>query len=37
MSGLKALKSMLQAFEFEISSDRKPLNQIVETFFPVIE
>jgi hypothetical protein len=27
----------LQAFEFEIDADRKPMNQIVEIFFPVIE
>jgi len=37
VSGLRALKSILQAFEFEINADRKPMNQIVEIFFPVIE
>jgi hypothetical protein len=27
----------LQAFEFEINADRKPMNQIVEICLPVIE
>jgi len=37
VSGLRALKSILQAFEFEINADRYPMNQIVEIFFPIIE
>jgi hypothetical protein len=28
---------VLQAFEFEIYEDRKPLNALVENFFPMIE
>lgn len=27
----------MQAFEFEIHEDRKPLNHLVETFFPIFE
>ena len=37
ISGLRALKSLIQAFEFEIDQKRKPLNQIVDIFFPIIE
>ena len=37
MSGLRALKSILSAFEFEIGVDRKPLEMLVEVFFPIIE
>ena len=37
ISGLRALKSIIQAFEFEINAERRPLNQIVELFFPVLE
>lgn len=37
VSGLRALKSVLQAFEFEIHEDRKPLNSLVEVFFPILE
>lgn len=37
ISGLRALKSILSAFEFEINQDRKPLDTLVEVFFPVIE
>jgi len=28
---------VLQAFEFEIHEDRKPLNTLVDNFFPMIE
>ena len=37
ISGLRALKSLIQAFEFEIDIKRKPLHHIVEIFFPIIE
>lgn len=37
LSGLRALRSIVCAFEFEISDDRKPLETLVEVFFPVIE
>jgi hypothetical protein len=37
LSGLRALRSIVQAFEFEIGEERKPLETLVEIFFPVIE
>lgn len=37
MSGLRAFKAVLQAFEFEIHEERKPLHQLVEYFFPQLE
>lgn len=37
ISGLRTLKSVLQAFEFEIELERKPLHQLVEYFFPQLE
>ena len=37
ISGLRALKSIFQAFEFEIKEERQPLNHLVEIFFPVLE
>ena len=37
MSALRALKSICQAFEFEIDQERKPLHEIVQVFFPVLE
>ena len=37
ISGLRAFKSIICAFEFEINQDRKPLETLVEVFFPVIE
>ena len=37
MSGLRALKSIVQAFEFEIDNERKYLHELVEIFFPVLE
>jgi hypothetical protein len=37
VSGLRTLKAVLQAFEFEIHEERKPLNQLVELFFPILE
>lgn len=37
VSGLRTLKAVLQAFEFEIHEERKPLNQLVEFFFPILE
>jgi len=36
-SALRALKSIFQAFEFEIKEERLPLYQLVELFFPVLE
>ena len=36
-SGLRALRSIFQAFEFEIKEDRIPLNQLIEVFFPILE
>lgn len=36
-SALRALKSLFQAFEFEIKDEREPLHKLVEHFFPVIE
>jgi len=37
MSGLICLKNLMQAYEFEIDQERKPLFQIAELFFPVLE
>lgn len=37
MSGLRALKSIFQAFELEINEERQPLHQLVNTFFPILE
>lgn len=37
ISGLRALKSIICAFEFEINQERRPLETLVEVFFPVIE
>ena len=37
VSGLRTLKSVLQAHEFEIFEDRKPLDNLMSTFFPIIE
>lgn len=37
VSGLRALKAIVSAFEFEINTDRKPLEEIVQVFFPVLE
>lgn len=36
-SALRALKSIFQAFEFEIKEERKPLNHLIEVFFPILE
>lgn len=36
-SGLRALKSILDAFEFELTEERKPMALLVEKFFPIIE
>lgn len=36
-SGLICLKNIIQSFEFDIDSDRKPLYQIVELFYPTLE
>ncbi len=37
ISGLRALKELLRAYEFEIDEERKPIYQIVDLFFPVLE
>ena len=37
ISGLLSLKNIIEAFEHEIDSDRKPLHHLVELFFPVLE
>lgn len=37
MSGLRALKSIFQAFEFEIKEERQPLHELVNNFFPILE
>lgn len=37
MSGLRSLKAIVSAFEFEINADRKPLEEIAVVFFPTIE
>jgi len=37
ISGLRGLKSLLGVFEFELNENRKPLNQLIEKFFPVLE
>jgi len=37
MSGLRALKSIFQAFEFEINEERQPLHKLIDNFFPVLE
>lgn len=34
---MRALKSVFQAFEFEIKAEREPLHRLVEMFFPVLE
>ena len=36
-SALRALKSIFQAFEFEIKEERKPLYHLIEVFFPILE
>ena len=36
-SGLRSLKSLIQAFESEIDETRKPLDGLVNTFFPILE
>jgi hypothetical protein len=37
VSGLRSLKAIVSAFEFEINADRKPLEEIAVVFFPTIE
>jgi hypothetical protein len=37
ISGLRALKEVLRAYEFEIDEERKPIYQIVDLFFPQLE
>ena len=37
ISGLRALKELLRAYEFEIDEERKPIYQIVDLFFPQLE
>jgi len=36
-SALRALKSIFQAFEFEIKAEREPLHHLIEVFFPILE
>jgi hypothetical protein len=37
ISGLRSLKSVLKAYEFEIDEERKPLFTIVDKFLPMLE
>ena len=37
VSGLRALKSVIQAFESAIEEERKPLDNLINSFFPVLE
>jgi len=37
VSGLLALKQIMQSNEFTIDEDRADLNQLVEVFFPLLE
>ena len=37
VSGLRTLKAVIQAHEFEIHEDRRPLNDLMNTFFPELE
>ena len=37
VSALRVLKSIVEAFQFEIEVERKPLDSLVTLFFPVIE
>jgi hypothetical protein len=37
LSGLRALKSLFQVYEFELQDERKPLFELVANFFPVLE
>jgi hypothetical protein len=37
ISGLRAFKEVIRAYETAIEEERKPLYQLVETFFPLLE
>ncbi len=37
ISGLTALKTFLEVFEYEVEEDRGPLNEMVAIFFPILE
>ena len=37
ISGLLALRNIVQASEFEVDTERMPLNRIVDMFFPLLE
>lgn len=37
ISGLTALKNVMEAYEYQVEEERGPLNNLVSYFFPVLE